>query len=112
MYDFQRELVLQGVVRSFDWADPHVYVSIETQDAAGETSVIAIEGPTLRALTIAGWSKDSLKPGDRVVVAANPSRTASENTVLGNSILIENGAFLPMGGTLLQAVLAGQRPDD
>ena len=108
MYDFDREIILQGVVTTFEWASPHIYVGIETTDAAGETIVMTIEGPAPLALEIAGWSEDSLMPGDQVVVAANPSNDADRMMVLGNSVLLANGEALAMGGTRLQRALAGR----
>lgn len=106
MFDAEREVTLQGIVTTFEWGNPHVYVTIEIENNAGEATTVRIEGPAPSALTIAGWSEHSLTPGVRVLVVANPSRDSNPAVVLGNSVLIEGGEFLPMGGRRLREALA------
>ena len=36
MYDQQQEIRLEGVVRQFEWVDPHVYIRVETEDEGDE----------------------------------------------------------------------------
>ena len=108
-FDSQQEIILQGIVTTFEWVNPHVYITIETANSAGEEETGTIEGPTRAALTIADWSEHSLSPGERVVVVANPTRDANATIVLGNSVLKEGGEYLPMGSIRLQEALAGQR---
>lgn len=108
MFDVEREVILQGVVTAFDRGDPHVYVTIETENAAGDTRLVSIEGPAPIALRTVGWSQRSLTRGDRVLVVANPSLDADSTRVLGNSVLVEGGEYLAMGGVRLREALASQ----
>ena len=108
MYDFDREIILQGIVTTFEWANPHVYIYVETVNATGAKQILAIEGPALRALELVGWTEHALSPGDGIIVAANPAFDAERMIVLGNSVLTEDGEALAMGGSRLQEALAGR----
>ena len=77
MYDQQQDIRLEGVVGQFEWVDPHVYIRVETEDEGGESVLWLIEGRPPSAMSKLGWSRDSLAPGERVTVAANPGRNAN-----------------------------------
>ncbi len=105
MYDFAREVNLQGTVLSFTWANPHIYIDIETLNSNNELIIRRIEGPAPIALSTIGWTEESLMPGEIVTINANPSLDQESNIVLGNAVLKQGGKYLPMGGMRLQEAL-------
>jgi len=94
MYDQRQNIRLEGVVAEFEWKEPHVYISIETADQGGNTATWLIEGRPPGAMSKLGWSRDSLSPGDRITVAANPGRDASRAIALGQSVMKDDGTLL------------------
>ena len=58
----------EGVIREFIWANPHIRILMDTQDDAGETITLDIEGNSPTTLRTFGVSGDSLKPGDKVIL--------------------------------------------
>ena len=56
-----REHTISGVVTKFFWANPHSYIEL---DANGDHWRLEIEAVNL--LRRYGWTKDSLKVGDRI----------------------------------------------
>jgi len=94
IYDVGRDFTLQGVVTKFEWANPHVYIQLETENDAEEGVVWIIEASSANTLTRLGWSPRSLAPGDQVIVAAHPPRNPDRQRALADSVLKEDGTFL------------------
>jgi len=60
-FDMTRASTVSGVVTKFIWANPHSYIDL---DADGQHWRLEIEA--LNLLRRYGWTKDSLKTGDRI----------------------------------------------
>jgi hypothetical protein len=104
-YDFEREVNLQGTVITFTWANPHVYIDIETIESNNTLIVRRVEGPAPLALSSIGWTEQSLIPGEKITINANPSLDIASTNLMGNAVLKEGGDYLPMGGMRLQEAL-------
>ena len=78
MFDTSRELSVSGVVAKFEWKNPHTYlwVYIPVPGASGHKAW-AFENASPSLLSKLGWSKDSLKPDDRITVIYAPLRDGS-----------------------------------
>jgi hypothetical protein len=76
-YDLIHGTIITGVVTRFEMLNPHGSIAL---DVSGEDGVIehwtaAIEGPlVLRRL---GWSKDTLKSGDKITIIGNRTKNGS-----------------------------------
>ena len=60
-YDMTRPSTVSGVVTKFLWANPHSYIDL---DVNGDHWRLEIEAVNL--LRRYGWTKDSLKAGDKI----------------------------------------------
>ena len=96
IYDDERDLNLHGTVKKVRWANPHVIIEIEVTGDAGETVRWAIEGLAPSGLRSAGWSPQSLNPGDQIIASGNPARNANRKIILGHSIVKTDGTILTM----------------
>jgi len=94
MYDQRQDIRLEGVVGEFEWRDPHVYIRVEIQDEGGERVSWLVEGRPPAAMSKLGWSRESLSPGDRVTVAANPGRNTNRKIALGLTVVKGDGTLL------------------
>jgi hypothetical protein len=76
-YDLTRPASATGVVTRFEWSNPHshIYLDSTAQDGTIEHWVIEIDSP--HALERLGWSKDSLKPGDRITCSGARAKDGS-----------------------------------
>jgi len=45
----------------------------------------------------AGWSRDSIKPGDEVIITCNPHKVPGATACLTKELII-NGKKMPLGG--------------
>jgi Family of unknown function (DUF6152) len=76
-YDLTRPASATGVVTRFEWANPHshIYLDVTAEDGSVQHWVIEIDAP--RALERQGWSRDSLKPGDKIACSGARAKDGS-----------------------------------
>ena len=86
IYDEDQTITLEGTVSDFEWANPHVYLHVETRSESGEPVIWAIEHGSTTAMKKRGWSPDTFVPGDEVIVQAHPGRNSTRNMALVYSV--------------------------
>ena len=94
IFDRQTVVAFQGTVTRFTWANPHVYIHVETPDDAGGVVEWEIETDATPILTRSGWTRDSFVPGEQVSVRVNPDRNTQRSHGLLIAISKSNGATL------------------
>lgn len=77
MFDQANPIELEGIVQEFKYTNPHSYLLLEVKGDDGEMTVWNLEGSAPSILGRDGWSRDSLKPGDHVVVSIDPLRSGA-----------------------------------
>lgn len=92
---FNRELLkaIQGTVIRYQWGNPHVYIYVETINDAGEREEWEIETDATPILSRSGWSRDTLIPGDPIVVRVNPVHDTSRTHARLVSLSKEDGSI-------------------
>ena len=87
---------ITGVVTNFAFTFPHPYIEFEVKDPNGSVQTwSAVFQPTPTALRGAGWTRDSVKKGDTLVVSGPPHKTA-QNVLFARQVEV-NGKLLPQG---------------
>lgn len=89
MFDQSQEIVLSGVVREFQWTNPHTWVELDVTTADGAVQGWSLESGSTNALKRQGWSRSSLKAGDRVKVLINPLRSGEKGGALVGIVLAD-----------------------
>jgi len=95
MYDQAHPVILRGAVKVFQWTNPHVILFVLAAPAAGgpeETWALEITSPG--NLTRIGWTRHSLKPGDKVEIEASPLRDGQKGGALKKVTLLDSGQTL------------------
>jgi hypothetical protein len=95
-YDMRTELVLEGTIAAFSWRNPHSSIELETTGPDGVKVRRDIEVAGISILQPLGLTGDSIRVGERVVIAARPNRRSSDGVVLGVSLRKEDGVELPL----------------
>jgi hypothetical protein len=72
-FDLTKQITLKGQITKIEWMNPHVYVYVDVK-AGGKMANWACETAGPNTLTRQGWSRLSLKIGDRVTVVGYPAR--------------------------------------
>jgi len=68
-YDSKQPLKLTGAVTKVDWTNPHVYFFLDVKDpATGRVANWAFEMAAPGALKNSGWTRNTMKVGDLVIV--------------------------------------------
>jgi hypothetical protein len=95
MYEPTKTLTLKGTVKTFQWTNPHVILWILVQpEDGGAPQEWSLETTSPGVLTRAGWTRTSIKPGDRVSVTFSPLRDGSRGGGLNLVTLLDTGQQL------------------
>jgi hypothetical protein len=85
-YFVDQSVTVNGTVKEFLWRNPHSFIKVEAPDEKGETQMWSIEWGGGAQLSQAHVTRDTLKPGDHVVIVGNPGRDPVEHRVRIKSI--------------------------
>jgi Family of unknown function (DUF6152) len=77
-FDGSKAIELKGVVTKIEWANPHVYFFIDVKSDKGDVVNWGCETAGPGSLHRQGWTRDSLKLGDQVVVDGYPAKDGSK----------------------------------
>jgi hypothetical protein len=97
MFDHSKTLTINGTVVELRWVNPHVSLSVDGKlKDSEETGIWVMEmtspGNLVRA---GGWSRSSVKPGEKVEVDFSPLRDASlKGGALKKLTLVDSGQVL------------------
>src|ERR1700749_3446344 len=84
-YDSTKHVSLKGIVTKVDWMNPHVYFYLDVTDDSGNVVNWAFEMGPPNGLQRSGWTRNTMKVGDEVVVegtmAKDGSRQANARSV-------------------------------
>jgi hypothetical protein len=95
-FDQNKSVSLKGEVAKLEWFNPHIWLYLDVKDEQGAVARWQCEGGAPNSLTRNGWSKDSLKPGDAVVVEGYLAKDAS-NTCSIRSVKLPDGRGVFLG---------------
>src|SRR5262245_26119091 len=72
MFDQEHPIELEGVVQEFKYVSPHSYIVLEVKGADGKALIWNLEGPAPSLLSREGWTRQTLKPRDEIVITIDP----------------------------------------
>jgi len=94
VYEPNVQIKLSGVVTSFKWGNPHVYLEIDGTDSkSGEMRHWLLECASTSILNRAGWKFNMLKPGDAITVIVSPLRTGEPAALLKQLTLADGSKY-------------------
>jgi hypothetical protein len=82
MFDMAHPVKMQGVVREFQWTNPHSYVQLLVKDSKGKEIEWSLEMGAISYLQNNGWKPSTLKAGDQISVTVAPLRNGSRGGLL------------------------------
>jgi hypothetical protein len=98
-YDMDKMITLTGTVTGFDWSNPHCVIHMDVKTDNGEVQHWLLELAAPIHMTRVGWTKNSMKPGDRIIADTHPARngaTVGTTGVQYNVLkVVINGIALP-----------------
>jgi Family of unknown function (DUF6152) len=96
-FDQTKLTTLRGTVTNFIWTNPHGEIEFDVKDSSG--NIQRWEGSLISPnwLARAGWTRNTLKPGDMITVSGNQSKNRA-NSLWITKIQLANGQELPLRG--------------
>lgn len=76
-YDTGAKVTLKGTITNFEWTNPHSQVHLDVTDENGNVVHWNLENQPPSILIHAGWTRNSLKPGDHVTIVVSPAKNGS-----------------------------------
>lgn len=73
-FDMNGERTISGTVKKFDWTNPHSWIWLDVKNEKGEVETWGIEGMSPNYLARRGWTRTTLKPGDKVSITFHPTK--------------------------------------
>jgi hypothetical protein len=73
-----RTVTIAGDLITFEYRNPHALVRVGAVDNDGRLQKVSAEWANPGRLNQQGITKDTLKPGDRLILSGSPSRDPSE----------------------------------
>ena len=98
-FDSAKPVTVQGAVSKVEWTNPHIWIYVDMKNAGGQAEQWQCGSPN--TLARQGWSRDTLKPGDQVVIEGFRAKNGS-NTCNSRTVKTANGQTLFAGSSLGQ----------
>lgn len=95
-FDRDRNVVLTGTVKEFQWTNPHAWIQVLVSDG-GEQREWSIEAGSPNMMARQGWKSRTLKPGDKIALVMHPMLSGAAVGSLV-SVTLADGTVLGPGG--------------
>ena len=99
MFDMSQEKSISGTVSDFQWTNPHSWIWLDVPTASGGSEQWGIEGMSPNFLERRGWSKRTLKIGDKVTVVVHPVKNGGKGGSFVRVTLPDGKVMDMMGGS-------------
>jgi hypothetical protein len=110
-FDADKPIKFDATVTKVEWINPHTWLHIDVKKPDGQTEEWMIEGGTPNTLYRRGITKDSLKPGEAIVVSGYQAKDGSKRGN-GRDLTLPDGRTLFLGSTGSGAPTDGKDPDE
>ena len=78
------KITIEGTIESYDWRNPHVYFTVRVADDQDNSRTWTVETHNTLNLSRHGWTGESLKPGDVIIVNGSPDRNPDRLYIFGD----------------------------
>jgi hypothetical protein len=80
-YFEEQSVTIEGTLAEFEYQAPHAWVHLDVTSRGSDVQRYSAEWANPNRLSRDGITKETLRPGDRVVITGSPGRIASENRI-------------------------------
>jgi hypothetical protein len=77
-YDSNKSVTLDGIVTKVEWMNPHARFYVDVKDHAGNVVCWELEMGSPNVLQREGWTRNSMKSGDHVIVTGFLAKDGSK----------------------------------
>jgi hypothetical protein len=99
-YDSKKPINLKGAVTKVEWMNPHVYFYIDVRDEqSGKITNWALEMGAPAVIQRNGWTRNSMKVGDLVIVEGSQAKDGSPHGNARSVTMASTGKKLGAGSS-------------
>lgn len=99
-YEESKEVVLKSAtVTKFAWANPHSIIQFDVKDENGKVVHWAGELGSPSAITLQGWTKASVQPGDVITIYIHQAKTGNPVGRISRVMLADGTQLHDSAGT-------------
>ena len=95
IYDSDNPIELTGTVAEWKFTNPHCLIELEVTAENGEKQLWILEGSNTSLMFRRGWTPESLKPGDQIMVTVRPLRSGAFGGNYSNIRDLDGNAINP-----------------
>jgi hypothetical protein len=89
-FDQKQPVTMSGVVTAVKWQNPHTFFYVDVTDGNGKTVNWALETGSPNALLMRGWTRETMKQGDHVLVRGYRAKDGA-NLAAARSVTLADG---------------------
>lgn len=96
-FDSTKQTTLTGIVKEFDWTNPHTWIWLNVPNDKGGMDLWGVEGMSPNYLGRRGWTKSTIKPGEKITIVGRPMKDGSKAAMFMSATLA-NGKVMTQSG--------------
>jgi len=98
MFDDKKTVTVQGVVKEFQYTNPHSWLLVDVTGKDGKVTTwgFEAEGPT--TLQRAGIRPSDFKPGTKLTITGNPMKNGQPAAIWVDAVRADGKKFNPRAG--------------
>ena len=93
-FDASKSFKMTGTVTKVEWQNPHTYFFIDVADDKGKVTNWGMEMGSPNGLMRAGWTRNTMKVGDKVTVEGSLAKDGSATGNARSVTMASNGQKL------------------
>jgi len=97
-FDVTTQQTVTGNVRQVDWTNPHIWLWIDVPNEHGGSDTYGFEGMSPNFLARRGWTRTTLKTGDKITISFRPMKDGSKGGMFMTGQMANGKVLSMMGG--------------
>jgi hypothetical protein len=110
VYDDTQRVTIEGVVTQFQFVNPHPLVVMDVKDSAGNAQQWRLEMDTHRELADIGFTNETLKQGERLVIIGSRARRQPQSLYIRRLERPSDGFAYEQVGNSPRLITPASRP--
>ena len=97
-FNMNEEKTITGTVNKVEWTNPHIWIWVDVPNEKGSADTYGFEGMSPNFLERRGWTRTTLKNGDKITVTFRPLRDGKNGGMFMTGKM-DGGKILTMQGS-------------